>query len=415
MKKDLEDHHFETHLDWVRGLHKTLNATDDTDDHPIDVTHSFNGGDYGFRGYAGAFSPRHIELISDHNHVHFVERDFFIKDPKQYVPSNFPRPQTHMFLSSQDASTKTQRYAPWNLHAISHRKPVANRFMSCLWHYSYDAKAGEGTFAYVIDTGVRASHRDFEGRAYYGCQIRRVENACYCERGDHDDNNGHGTHVAGIIASKTYGVAKKASIISVKVFNENGRTYKSDSIQAFHWAVTDILQKGRATRAVINISSGGRRSEAQNMAIDRAFEESGIITVTSSGNDGKPAHEQSPASSSQAITVGSVSKDWSFLSSSNYGPDVNILAPGEWIISLSNTSDGAFKTLSGTSSSAPHVAGLILLSMSAYGISGSVAKQHLLETATRGKIRGDLRGSPNLLANNNNKKQSDSTAHSACD
>src|SRR5436190_3749219 len=82
--------------------------------------------------------------------------------------------------------------------------------------------------AYVVDTGVNIKHEEFEGRAVWGATI---------PTGDEDeDGNGHGTHVAGTIGSKTYGVAKKAKIVAVKVLRSNGSGTMSDVLKGVEWA-----------------------------------------------------------------------------------------------------------------------------------------------------------------------------------
>lgn len=100
----------------------------------------------------------------------------------------------------------TQTGAPWGLGSISHRAPGSTS-------YIYDSSAGTGTYGYVVDSGVRTTHTQFGGRATKG--FNAVSGVT------HDDRLGHGTHVAGTIAGSTYGVAKLANIISVKVFEGN--------------------------------------------------------------------------------------------------------------------------------------------------------------------------------------------------
>lgn len=110
---------------------------------------------------------------------------------------------------SERRALTTQADAIWSLGDLSHLEAGATE-------YVYDETAGEGTTAYVIDTGIRLSHDEFEGRASFG--FNGITNSTTAE-GTNSDANGHGTHVAGTIAGKTYGVAKKAKVIDVKVFD----------------------------------------------------------------------------------------------------------------------------------------------------------------------------------------------------
>jgi oryzin len=136
----------------------------------------------GFNAYLGEFDDATISAIESLEDVLSVEPDRYI----------------HL------SNLKTQANAPWNLGSISHRTPGSNE-------YIYEKPAGDGSFAYVLDTGVRATHSEFEGRVIPGYNA--------LEDTDPSDHVGHGTHVAGIIAGKTYGVAKKTTIVAVKVMN----------------------------------------------------------------------------------------------------------------------------------------------------------------------------------------------------
>ena len=136
----------------------------------------------------------------------------------------------------------TQERATWGLNVISHREGK-NQL-----EYRYDDSAGAGTYAYVIDSGCRLTHREFEGRATAG------HNALP-GTGD-DDTTVHGTHVAGTIAGATVGVARKASIVSVKVFDVSANTTTEDILDGLTWSVNDIVEKERQSKAVINMSLG---------------------------------------------------------------------------------------------------------------------------------------------------------------
>jgi oryzin len=103
-----------------------------------------------------------------------------------------------------DRDIIAQKGAPWGLGSISHRTPNHT-------DYVYHESAGEGMFAYVIDSGIYIEHNEFEGRASLGYSAVPE---------DHVDTQGHGTHVAGIIGSRLYGVAKKSQLISVKIFGD---------------------------------------------------------------------------------------------------------------------------------------------------------------------------------------------------
>lgn len=278
----------------------------------------------------------------------------------------------------------TQRNSTWGLATISHRHPGST-------DYIYDARAGQGTWAYILDSGILATHSEFEDRA----------EAVFTAFGDNfTDSVGHGTHVAGTLGGKTFGVAKKCRLLGVKVLRGDGGN-TSDIVKGFDWAVNDIISKNRTTSAVINISLGGMYSSVFNHAIERAAK-SGIISIVASGNEGIDASDVSPASAPGAITVGAVDRDWKQAVYSNYGKAVDILGPGTDTISAGIRSNHDTLKDTGTSMAAPHIAGLALTAMSVEGIAGvAEVTEYLKKTATKGRIPGDLKGSPNLLGNNN--------------
>ncbi|KAH8715449.1 Alkaline proteinase [Beauveria bassiana] len=306
------------------------------------------------------------------------------------------------------AREQTQSGATWGLHAISHREPHARPWQTSLrrFEYYYDETAGEGTFAYVIDGGVRISHEELEGRAE---NLWTADRSSYPhDEADYVDKTGHGTHVAGTIASKTYGVAKKARIVAVKVRDRFGRTSSSNLLSGIHRAVQDIMDKRRIGKAVINISLGVPEDGCQERAVRHAIWQAvsnGITIVQASGNEGKDAKDFCLAPKAGAITVGNMKPDWSVDEDSNFGSTVDLFGPGTDILSLSSADDNRVRLMSGTSMAAPHVAGVVLTFMSSSPKRSHEIRSLLDTTCTQDKIKGDLRGSPNKLVNNNNNKQ----------
>ncbi|EFY87059.1 subtilisin-like protease PR1F [Metarhizium acridum CQMa 102] len=310
------------------------------------------------------------------------------------------------------AEVQTQHKAPWNLRTISHRSsprfPMVNFFRN--FKYYYQSWPSDKTYyAYVVDSGVRISHKEFEGRAENLWTALKTRDG----KDDFEDKSGHGTHVAGTIAAKTYGVAKTARVVSVRVLDKEDRAPTSTIIKGLEQAISDIAKKNRHNNAVINMSVGAECSTAMNTIIQRAYKRrdasgkglASILVVAASGNEGADASTCSPASSNDALTVGAIDSSWNVVKWSNYGRKVDILAPGDGVTSLSSKSDYGTETMSGTSMAAPHVAALALNAMAVFSKLSNEVKFYLGQTATKDMIKGDLRGAPNLLVNNNNNEQ----------
>ncbi|MEU2678439.1 S8 family peptidase [Streptomyces sp. NPDC007107] len=210
--------------------------------------------------------------------------------------------------------------------------------------YTYPDAAGGDVTAYVIDTGVRVTHNDFEGRATSGFDA--VDND-----DDADDGNGHGTHVAGTIAGAAHGVAKKAKIVAVRVLDDAGSGTTEQVVAGIDW-VTENHQGP----SVANMSLGGSADPALDAAVQKAIA-SGVTFAVAAGNESSDAGEGSPSRVPEAITVASSTVDDEQSSFSNFGSVVDIYAPGSDITSAWNDSDDATNTISGTSMATPHVVG----------------------------------------------------------
>ncbi|KAF9137176.1 serine protease [Mortierella sp. GBA39] len=275
---------------------------------------------------------------------------------KMHLANEFVQPVTAKDIPGPNNAYTIQQGAPsWGLPRVSQRT------LPLQADYRYPNSAGQGVDVYVIDTGINIHHVDFEGRARWG--VTTVPGA------PNTDDNGHGTFVAGVIGSRTFGVAKKVNLIAVKGLNKEGTSTLSQILAALDWVIKQNASSSNH-RNVVNLSLGAGYSEVLNSAVD-ALVQSGMFIVAAAGNGdelniGQNACNYSPASAPAAFTVGSTNISDQMSSYSNYGPCVNIYAPGEQVRStwIGPTNRESYID-SGTSFSAPNVAGIAALVMSA--------------------------------------------------
>ncbi|MHA5052532.1 S8 family peptidase [Streptomyces sp. SD15] len=256
--------------------------------------------------------------------------------------------------------------------------------------YTWPESAGKGVTAYVIDTGIRITHKDFGGRASYGWDFVGGDKIA-------GDGNGHGTHVAGTIAGTTYGVAKKAKVVAVRVLDNAGSGTTAQVIAGIDW-VTKHAHKP----AVANVSLGGYANAQLDAAVRNSIA-SGVTYAIAAGNDGLPAGLYSPARVKQALTVGASDKADARARFSNFGSSLDLFAPGVAITSASYVSNTGKATYSGTSMASPHVAGAAALYLADHrkATPAQVGKA-LVGRAVPGKVIGAGLGSPNRLLQVNN-------------
>ncbi|UKY53392.1 S8 family peptidase [Streptomyces inhibens] len=251
--------------------------------------------------------------------------------------------------------------------------------------YNYPDSAGEGVTAYVIDTGVHISHKDFGGRASYG--FNAIDNSDKAE-----DDNGHGTHVSGTIAGEAHGVAKKAKIVGVKVLDAQGSGTTEQVVAGIDW-----VTKNHKGPSVANMSLGGGADEALDAAVKKVID-SGVTFGVAAGNESTDAGQGSPARVKEAITVASSTKDDQQSDFSNYGSVVDLYAPGSDITSDWNTGDDATKTISGTSMATPHVVGAAAVYLAGHqDAKPADVEKALTDGATPDKISNPSEGTPNKL------------------
>jgi subtilisin family serine protease len=316
-----------------------------------------------FGGFSAKLTPEEVDALRNDPNVEYIEQDAVV------------------------TAFATQEGAPWGLARLSNEAPGSTT-------YTYDESAGEGTCVYVIDTGVEATHPEFEGRAVFARNFVSTSTT---------DDNGHGTHCAGTIGSATYGVAKKTSIYGVKVLNAGG----SGSTAAVVGGMDYVASEGPANTAcpkgvVASMSLGGGFSQALNDAADNIVAAGIFLSVAAGNGDifGRPVDIStvSPASTESACTIGASDINDNVASFSNYGALLDVYAPGVNV--LSTYIGGTTRSLSGTSMATPHIAGLAAYFLGLDAAPASELCEFIKSKALEGAITGVRAGTANLLAQN---------------
>lgn len=304
------------------------------------VTHRFGA----LHSYSASMSDAEAKAVSEDPSVAYVQQDSVVT--MSAVESNPPS---------------------WGLDQIDQRSLTQNN------KYNY-SETGEGVTAYVIDSGVNATHTEFGGRAALAADFRTDDGQ------NGMDCNGHGTHVAGTIGGATVGVAKEVTIRAVRVFSCGGSTSGSAVIAGINWVTTN-----HSTPAVANMSLGGAPSQAIDDAVQQSIN-SGVTYAVAAGNDAVNA-EGSPARLPAAITVGAEDQNGDVSGFSNYGPAVDVFAPGAAITSAWIGSNTATQVEYGTSMATPHVVGAVAQLLQRHpSMSPATVQSLIVKRSTKGVL-----------------------------
>lgn len=309
-------------------------------------------------GYSAEISPQAVEGLRDDPGVRFVERDRKL---------------------SIEGTPSRQALPPWGLDRIDqHQLPLLGSF-------SY-ASTGRGVTAYILDSGIRASHSEFGGRAVSEQDFVDRAHPAGPRFNNGRDCNGHGTHVAGTVGGRTYGVAKQVSLVGVRVLDCDGWGYTSEVIDGIDW-VTAHHRAGQP--AVANMSVTGFRSVALDAAVSSSIRD-GISYVVAAGNGNAQgsvdACSTSPGRVGAAMTVSATDTTDERPSWANYGSCVDWFAPGVGIQSAGLSDDSATALMSGTSMATPHTTGAAALYLQRRPNASPAAVQTALSGATTKRV-----------------------------
>ncbi|KAL7346437.1 subtilisin-like serine protease [Encephalitozoon intestinalis] len=357
-------------------------------------------------GFVARMSDTTAERMRKHPNVKMVVEDSSVR---------ISRLKLGDLNNNEKGSILMQRHAPWGLARVAGSMSLVQR------SYCYPVNSGEGVDVYVLDTGVEIDHPEFEGRARWG--------ANFVPESQDGDDHGHGTHCAGVIGGKNFGISKESKIIAVKVLDKYGSGMTSRLLQGVDFVIKEherkkdklyeaaadkylnssgssdieveidgsesfsfirpeppsiqhlvdiVSEKALQPKTIVNLSVGGFRNAALNFAIEYASK-LGIHFSTAAGNEHEDACDFSPGSSKASITTGASTYRDTIAFFSNFGECVNIFAPGVDI--LSSWTGGTQKIVSGTSMAAPHTTGVMAAYLTYYNYDPYTLKSRIISDA----------------------------------
>lgn len=280
---------------------------------------------------------------------------------------------------------------PWHLNRIVQRDlPLQDSFP---YSESGSCHTNDNVtiHTYVVDTGIDVEHPEFEGRATW------LENFS----GDDQDTdcNSHGTHCAGLVGSKSYGLCKDANLFAVKVLNCEGSGSFSGILEGLQFVYNrhkEQLASNPNVKSILSMSLGGSYSRTINRAVEALLQSDSLYVVVAAGNEDSDACKTSPASAKGVLTIMASDKYDNRAYFSNYGKCADLYSPGVDI--LSTVPDNKTAVYSGTSMATPNLVGVLNHYLDMYpNLNMAQVKNKMMEDATKNHLKGNPKETNNLL------------------
>jgi Subtilase family/Peptidase inhibitor I9/Kelch motif/Galactose oxidase, central domain len=320
------------------------------------------------KGMAIELSDTEAEALRKDPSVLYVEQDRVVRTSSAAELANSP--------VAYASAAPLQPSAPWGLDRIDQRSLPLNG------SYQHPI-AGADVQVYIISSGIRLDHTEFDGRASLGTDLV----------GGGGDCHGQGTHMAGVVGGRTYGVAKAAGLrlVAVRVLDCVGSTTVTRIIQGIDWVTAN-----RVLPAVATLNITAHNSQPMIDAVNNSIA-AGVTYAIGGGSWGSLACSSSPANAANAITVGASNSTDGFVNYAS-GACIDIFAPGFSITSAGIASPTATNTFSSAAYAAAHVAGAAALFLSANpGAAPAQVAAALTGNATLGALSGVPAGTANRL------------------
>lgn len=341
-------------------------------------------------------SKNYATFENTFNELFHVEKNEIVKVPN---PSNNVvdyKDQLVFYQQPGNEHFNVRSKVPWHLSRVSQRDlPLTGSYpynMSGSCHSNKNVLIN----TYVVDTGIDVDHSEFEGRATWLANFADDEDT---------DCQSHGTHCAGLIGSRHFGVCKDTNLFAIKVLDCRG--YGSyvgilkglEHVYKHHSQQLKELEKKKENvklRSVVSMSLGGGYSSAINMVVEKLLSNDGIYVVVAAGNEDSDACNVSPASAKGVLTVMASDKDDNRAYFSNYGSCADVYSPGVDIVST--IPDNKHAKYSGTSMATPIYAGVVNHYLNMFpDLSSEELREKILSDATKDHISDNKDETNNLL------------------